>query len=59
MQAEQLGNTYIEMAKVFSKAKELEQAIEFQNKAVDKFSGLEKYAETDFLADIYLTLSDF
>lgn len=36
----------------------LKEAIIFQQKAVDAFSSLEKYADTDYLAQIILTLSD-
>ena len=38
LQAEQLGNTYLEMAKVQSKAKNLEEAIAYQSKAFSTFS---------------------
>ena len=53
MQQEQLGNTYLEMARVLNKTKDdenLEEAIHYQNKAVECFLGLEKYADTDYLA---------
>lgn len=59
LQAEQLGNTYLEMARVYNKAKEIEYAITFQYKAYETFSGLEKYADTDYLAEIVMTLSEF
>ena len=56
---EHLGNTYLEMAKVFSKANELASAIMNQQRAFETFSELEKYAETDYLAQIALNLSEF
>jgi hypothetical protein len=59
LQQEQLGNTYLEMARVFNKAKELQSAIEYQMKAMDTFSDLEKYADTDYLAQIVMNLSEF
>ena len=59
MQQEQLGNTYLEMAKVFNKAKDLEQSIEYQSKAMETFANMEKYADTDYLAQIIMTLSEF
>jgi len=61
MQQEQLGNTYLEMAKILSKNKEqgLNQAIMYQGKAVEAFLGLEKYADTDYLAQILMSLSEF
>ena len=61
MQQEQLGNTYLEMARVLNKSKEdenLEEAIHYQNKAVECFLGLEKYADSDYLAQIVMTLSE-
>jgi len=59
LQQEQLGNTYLEMARVFFKAKDLEQAIQSQAKAVDTFSNLEKYADTDYLAELIMSLSEY
>jgi tetratricopeptide (TPR) repeat protein len=59
LQQEQLGNTYLEMARVFNKAKDLDQAIEYQSKAMETFSDLEKYADTDYLAQIVMNLSEF
>lgn len=41
------------MARVLNKTKDdenLEEAIHYQNKAVECFLGLEKYADTDYLA---------
>lgn len=60
-QQEQLGNTYLEIAKIHSKNKEngLDQAIYFQSKAVEAFLSLEKYADTDYLAQILMSLSEF
>lgn len=60
-QQEQLGNTYLEIAKIHSKNKEngLDQAILHQSKAVEAFLGLEKYADTDYLAQILMNLSEF
>ena len=58
MQAEQLGNTYLEMAKVQSKAKNMDEAIAYQSKAFETFSQLEKYADTDYLAQIVMNLSE-
>lgn len=59
MQSEHLGNTYLEMARVLNKSKDdvqsnLLEAIEYQSKAVEAFSALEKYADTDYLAGIIM-----
>lgn len=47
------------MAKVYAKAKDLDQAIESQQRAFDVFNNLEKYQDTDYLAQIVMTLSDY
>jgi len=47
------------MAKVYNKMRSLEMAIESQQKAMDTFARLEKYADTDYLAQIVMTLSEF
>lgn len=58
LQAEQLGNTYLEMARVQSKAKNLNESIIYQKKAFETFSHLEKYTDTDYLAQIVMNLSE-
>ena len=63
LQSEHIGNTYLEMARVLNKSKDdvqsnLLEAIEYQSKAVEAFSGLEKYADTDYLAGIIMQLSE-
>ena len=59
MRQEHLGNTYLEMARILNKSKEnLEAAIEYQSKAVEAFISLDKYSDTDYLAQIVMTLSD-
>ena len=50
------------MARILNKKKDndsLERAIMYQSKAVEAFLGLEKYAETDYLAQILMSLSEF
>lgn len=47
------------MARILNKSKEnLEAAIEYQSKAVEAFISLDKYSDTDYLAQIVMTLSD-
>ena len=46
------------MSKVYAKANDLEQAIQHQQRAFETFASLEKYAETDYLAEIAMTLSE-
>ena len=56
-----MANIYLEIAKVLNKMKDeskLEEAIIFQCKAVEAFNSLEKYADTDYLAQIIMTLSE-
>ena len=57
-QSEQVGNCYIEIAGVHSKKKDVEEAIQFQEKALQTFSQLEKYSNTEFLSTIAITLSE-
>lgn len=50
------------MAKVLNKFKDidrLEEAIIYQTKAVQCFSNLEKYADSDYLASLVMSLSEF
>ena len=56
--SEQVGNCYIEIAGVHSRKKDLEEAIQFQKKALQTFSELEKYSNTEFLAHIAIALSE-
>jgi tetratricopeptide (TPR) repeat protein len=59
---EHLGNTYLEMARILNKNKDndsLEAAIQCQSKAVEAFISLDKYSDTDYLASIVMTLSEF
>jgi len=46
------------MARVQNKAKNIEEAIVYQTKAFDTFCQLEKYTDTDYLAQIVMTLSE-
>lgn len=57
-QSEQVGNCYIEISTVHARKKDMEEAIQFQSKALQTFSQLEKYSNTEFLAHIAITLSE-
>lgn len=57
--SEQVGNIYLEMAAVYGKKKDLDAAIETQTKAYLIFSELDKFANSDFLAHIAITLAEF
>ena len=57
-QSEQVGNCYIEIAAVHNRKKDIEEAIQFQSKALQAFAQLEKYSNTEFLAHIAITLSE-
>lgn len=48
----------MEISTVHARKKDLEEAIQFQNKALQTFSQLEKYSNTEFLAHIAITLSE-
>lgn len=56
--SEQVGNCYIEIASLHHKKKDYEDAIQFQIKALEVFSGLEKFSNTEFLAAISITLGE-
>ena len=56
---ESIGKTYLEMSKVFAKANDTENAIQFQTKAFDVFQRIEKYADTEYLGMICTTLSEY
>ena len=55
---EQLGNTYLEMSRVFARANDTDNAIASQQRAFETFASMEKYEETDYLAEIATTLSE-
>ena len=57
-QTEQVGNIYLEIAVVHNKKKDADEAIQFQKKALETFSQLEKFSNTEFLAHIAITLSE-
>ena len=57
-QSEQVGNCYIEIAAVHNRKKDLDEAIQFQTKALQTFAQLEKYSNTEFLAHIAISLSE-
>jgi len=57
-QSEQVGNCYLEIAIVHSRKKDMEEAIQFQQKALHTFNQLEKYSNTEYLAHIAITLSE-
>ena len=57
--SEQIGNVYLEMAKVHYKHKEINEAIKAQSSALETFEALEKFAGSDYLASIATVLSDW
>ena len=58
-QSEQVANCYLELALTHGKKKEYEDAINFQQKALEIFKSIEKFSNTEFLAQIAITLSEF
>lgn len=56
--SEQVGNCFIEIASIHHKKKDFGEAITFQTKALQVFNGLEKFANTEFLAAISITLAE-
>ena len=56
--SEQVGNCYLEIANVHSKKRDLDEAIRFQKKALEIFGEIQKYANTEFLSHIAITLGE-
>lgn len=56
--SEQVGNCYLEIAAVHNKKKDVEEAIGFQKKALEIFGEIQKFANTEFLAHIAITLGE-
>lgn len=56
--SEQVGNCFLEMASIHNKKKDFAEAINFQQKALQVFSELEKFSNTEFLAAISITLAE-
>lgn len=57
--SEQIGNVYLEMAKVHNKNKDIQEAIKAQTSALETFEALEKFAGSDYLASIATVLSEW
>lgn len=57
--SEQIGNVYLEMAKVHNKNKDIQEAIKAQTNALETFEALEKFAGSDYLASIATVLSEW
>lgn len=55
--SEQVGNTYLEVAKVHFKDRHFDEAIQFQSDAMKIFEKLDKFEGSDYLANIAITLS--
>jgi hypothetical protein len=47
------------MARVHSKASDAERAVEYQIKAVEQMENLDKFQDTEYLADMFMTLSEY
>ena len=58
-QSEEVGKAYLELAQAQLKKKDFNEAISFQQKALKVFSELENYSDTDNIAGIAMTLSEW
>jgi len=56
---ERIGDIYLGMAELFDEAEDVEQAIIYQKKAYERFSSMDKYADTFKLADVLYTMGDY
>lgn len=56
--SEQVGNCFLEIASIHAKKKDFAEAINFQQRALNVFNELKKFANTEFLAAISITLAE-
>lgn len=57
-ESEHVGNCFLEMAGIYNKKKDIKGAIDYQERALEVFSNLEKFNNTEFLAAISITLAE-
>jgi tetratricopeptide (TPR) repeat protein len=56
--SEQVGNCYLELAKVHYRSRKVDLAIQCQSSAHEIFSSIEKYFGSDFMANILVTMAE-
>lgn len=57
--AEEVGRVYLELAKVYLKKKDFTEAINYQRKSLEVYQELENFSNTDLIAEIAITLSEW
>jgi tetratricopeptide (TPR) repeat protein len=57
--SEEVGKIYLELAKVHVKKKDFEEGINYQKKALEVYQDLEGYGDSDHIANIAITLSEW
>lgn len=57
--SEEVGKAYLELANANLKKKDYNEAIKFQRKALKVYQELENFRDTDHIANIAITLSEW
>lgn len=57
--SEEVGKVYLELAKVYLKKKEFDEAINYQRKSLEVYKSLENFSDSDHIANIAITLSEW
>jgi tetratricopeptide (TPR) repeat protein len=57
--SEEVGKVYLELAKVNLKKKDFTEAINYQKKALEVYQELENFQDTDHVANMAITLSEW
>jgi tetratricopeptide (TPR) repeat protein len=57
-ESEQVAHCFLEIASIYYKKKEIQDAITFQERAMACYSTLEKFSNTDFYAQISISMSE-
>lgn len=58
-ESEEVGKSYLELASAHLKKKDFNEAINFQKKALKLYQALENFNDSDFIANIAITLSEW
>ncbi len=57
--SEEVGQSFLELASAHLKKKDYAEAINFQRKALKLYQGLENFSDSDHIANIAITLSEW
>lgn len=57
--SQEVGQVYLELANAHIKKKDFEEGINFQKKAFEVYQEIEGFSDSDFIANIAITLSEW